>query len=698
MRRVRLSTLLVGGNVGLLLLAVVGVAIVAMWMLQRLADDQALRHLERTGHMVQQQIDSTGEALLTSAQLLSQRPTLHRLLLQDDPATLTRFLARFQETSRLDSTAVLENGRVLVQSGAPIAWADLWAARHPGETRFLVHPTTGDSLLIGAWTTIPESAEQSVAVALRLDDTFARQLSTAIGIPVMVLPRQNALPGTDGTPTGRTAGVHTAMRARVFDTNAVATARLDERGAYLAIVPLQAPSGAVMGVVELALPTASVTHSLQQLGLTLLMLALAVGALGATASFALGRRLARPLQRLGAAAERIGRGDLVTPVVTGPRTEIGAVAARLEDMRGRLLQLTGDLQRQQAEAQAIITGIVEGVFSVDRERRIRYLNPQAAMLLGTTSEAAIGRFCGDVLHPQTRDGVRPCEQHCPIVHARFRGGARATEHLQLGDGQRRSVVITSAPAVGEMQMQVLRDETEIEATRRLRDAILANISHEFRTPLSAQLASIEMLLDQLPDLTVAQIGQLVRAQQRGTLRLTQLIDNLLESARIEAGHHTIRRQAVALDEVVEEALELTKPLLDQRQQLVQLDLPYPLPPIRGDARRLTQVFVNLLGNATKFAPERSTIVIGGAVTATMVALWVVDEGPGLPVKSGQELFQRFVRASGDEPEQSGVGLGLWLVKSIVERHGGRVEAQSDAHGTRMSVVLPLEQCDENSDR
>src|SRR5262245_30070360 len=105
-------------------------------------------------------------------------------------------------------------------------------------------------------------------------------------------------------------------------------------------------------------------------------------------------------------------------------------------------------------------------------------------------------------------------------------------------------MLTSAPSAEEQQIQLIRDETEIEATRRLRDAVLANISHEFKTPLSAQLASIELLLDQLPELPIDQIGQLVLALQRGTLRLTQLIDNLLESVRIEAGQHSIRQYPV----------------------------------------------------------------------------------------------------------------------------------------------------------
>jgi K+-sensing histidine kinase KdpD len=311
-------------------------------------------------------------------------------------------------------------------------------------------------------------------------------------------------------------------------------------------------------------------------------------------------------------------------------------------------------------------------------------------MLGVTERAILGRFCGDVLNPQGPRGVRPCAEQCPIIHARFRGGAHAAEHLLLRDGTRRTVVITSAPPADDQQVQVLRDETDAEAIRRLRDAVLANISHEFRTPLSAQLASIELLLDQLPNLSTDQIGQLILALQRGTLRLTQLIDNLLESARIEAGRSAIRRRPVALDEVVEEALELTRPLIGQRGQRVEVALPFPLPQIEGDAPRLIQVFVNLLANANKFAPSGSTISIGGEVGVAAVRLWVADEGPGLPGGDQRTLFARFVRSEVDEPEQSGVGLGLAIVQSIVERHGGRVEASSAGSGARICVTLPLE--------
>jgi len=281
------------------------------------------------------------------------------------------------------------------------------------------------------------------------------------------------------------------------------------------------------------------------------------------------------------------------------------------------------------------------------------------------------------------------------------------EHLSLPVGRRRTIAITSASSEprepggdGETpgrsrQFQVIRDETDVEASRRLRDVVLANISHEFKTPLTAQLASIELLREKLAGIDAAEAEMLVTSMQRGTLRLTQLIDNLLESVRLESGQSSIRRRPLALDEVVEDAVELTAPLIAQRRQTLAIDLPYPLPPLTGDAARLTQVLVNLLANANKFSPEGSSIRIGGSVGDAEVTVWVEDEGPGLRAATAAYMFERFVRAPASgadgEPEQGGMGLGLSIVRSIVDRHGGRVEVRAGertARETRMCVILP----------
>jgi K+-sensing histidine kinase KdpD len=111
--------------------------------------------------------------------------------------------------------------------------------------------------------------------------------------------------------------------------------------------------------------------------------------------------------------------------------------------------------------------------------------------------------------------------------------------------------------------------------------------------------------------------------------------------------------------------------------------------VTGDAPRLTQVVTNLLANASKFGPEGSEIIIGATRSAHGIELYVEDAGPGAPELGSASIFERFYRAAGEEPDSRGLGLGLWIVKSIVERHGGSVRAErTDAAMTRFTVSLP----------
>ena len=177
--------------------------------------------------------------------------------------------------------------------------------------------------------------------------------------------------------------------------------------------------------------------------------------------------------------------------------------------------------------------------------------------------------------------------------------------------------------------------------------------------------------------------------ERGTLRLTQLIDNLLESVRIESGLLDIRQQSIDLRDVMDDAVVTVEALLRQRGQHVESTLAEDLS-LNGDAVRLTQVFVNLLANASKFGPQDSVIRMGAQRDAGALSAWVEDAGPGLPEGAQENVFERFSRG-GVEPAPGGMGLGLSISRSIVERHGGTLTASrtADDH-TRFTLTLPAE--------
>ena len=220
---------------------------------------------------------------------------------------------------------------------------------------------------------------------------------------------------------------------------------------------------------------------------------------------------------------------------------------------------------------------------------------------------------------------------------------------------------------------VFRDVTEEEAMHRLMANFLANVSHEFRTPLSALAASVELLLDQAPDLSPQEMQELLTNLHLGVLGLQTLIDNLLESTSIEAGRFRVTPRPADLGEIIAESVRLMQPLLEKRGQYLSVELSESLPPVLADFRRLVQVLVNLISNASKYGPDHSEIQLSAAPAG------LHDPGPGgrsrerHSAEHRADLFRRFTRLTGgDHKAQYGAGLGLSVVKAIVEAHGGEV--------------------------
>jgi signal transduction histidine kinase len=672
----RLLLLSIGGG---LLLALATIAFGAVGLLREQAAEQALTRVQAAALATRDEIRRVSEDTYATAQLLANRPTLARLLREANATQLPLFLRRFCDTAGMDACAIFIDHSPVVTTGAAVAWPQaLEAAREQGE-RFMVASAAGGPL--GAYLEMAVLPGAHVMTIRQFDPRMAQELSEQVGAEVRLLPLSDWLETVD--PAFRD------LHSEALATGEVATTVIPGRDQYAASLPLFAATGEAVLLLETRLPAQEVSGAVASFVRRLVITTLVLGTLALIAALLLARRIGAPLQALAHSAQRLGQGDFSTSIAIEGTQEVASLSRTMDDMRRNLIDLTATLRQQEAEAQAVLRGVVEGVYAVDAERRIRYLNPQAARMLGAPAADLIGKFCGDVLLPCAVDGRRPCETACPILAARDEGKAQATERIEAG-GVPRTVVITSAAPVGGLQMQVLRDETELEAVRRARDSVLANISHEFRTPLAAQLASVEMLLDGLDTMPRERLGELLASLQRGTLRLTRLIDNLLESVRIESGQLGIRHQSVVLAQVVEDAEDLVAGLLTQRRQTLRHEFAADLPAITGDAQRLAQVVTNLLANASKFAPEDSEIVVGAEHADGGVVLWIEDAGPGVPELEGQSIFERFYRSADQEPDPRGLGLGLWIVKSIVERHGGSVAASRTAGGrTRFSVTLPL---------
>jgi signal transduction histidine kinase/HAMP domain-containing protein len=671
----------------LVTLAVGSMLIVGLGALRNLAEAEALTRVELAVSAAREGLRQNTEDLLTAARILGERPPLQRYVGGAIRDALPPYLTRYCENAGIDACAVLRNGMVLASStSADVLWEQIWEAAEEQGERFLVTGAAQGAAIVGAQAPVADHDGATVVMVRRMNEKLAERLSERAGVEIRIVDFGSFRPGE---------GPFAILNSDALSRGEPVSAYVGDLEAYAASLPVASATGETIALLQAIVPAARVEGPVGRSGRRMWFVAILIAALATGGAVLIGRYWINAVDALTEAARRLGSGDLAATIPVGGGKELTTLGNTMEEMRRNLVDLTGELRRRESQAQAVVGGIIEGVYAVDEQRRIRFLNPQAERLLKVSSAEATGMFCGDVLKPQRdAEGRRPCEHSCPIIKARGGvGSAHAVEQVapEREDSVRR-VVISSAAPVDDLQVQVLRDETELEAVRRTRDTVLANISHEFRTPLAAQLASIELLSDGIGTMGEPAQRELVSSLQRGTQRLTWLIDNLLESVRIESGQLGIRHHDVQLGDVIVAARELIGPLIEQRGQSVDIQLADDVPVIRGDQQRLTQVLVNLLANASKFGPPNSVIRIGARGTAGGgLELWVEDEGPGPKDLEDTGLFEQFHRSGGEDPDESGLGLGLFIVRSIVERHGGSVSLRRTVESrTRAAVQLPKE--------
>jgi two-component system sensor histidine kinase KdpD len=223
-------------------------------------------------------------------------------------------------------------------------------------------------------------------------------------------------------------------------------------------------------------------------------------------------------------------------------------------------------------------------------------------------------------------------------------------------------------------------------SERLRNSLLSALSHDLRTPLTALAGLAESLSLAGPSLPTAQ-AEIAQAIREEALRTSALVNNLLDMARLETGSVTLRREWQPLEEVIGVALQARASVL--AQHALRVDLPADLPLLELDAVLMERVFCNLLENAAKYTPEGSRIEISARHDGDRVEIVVADNGPGLPAGKEEALFEKFARGH-EESAVSGVGLGLAIVRAIIEVHRGTVRAENRREGgARFIISLPV---------
>ncbi len=454
---------------------------------------------------------------------------------------------------------------------------------------------------------------------------------------------------------------------------------------YAHHLSLQAWMGENAQHLEVMLPvTGLLTAEGQIIGL-LIVSTLIVAALASLGGGLYVRGRIRPLWKLTAAAREMGRGNLAKPIVNPAKSpEIHTLAEVLERTRGQLQHTLQELSEAKAWSDALIQSVIEGIITLDANGAIVFFSEGAARITRITPQGAIGQPIDTLLHLVEGESLT---DFIPPV------GGRRSIAVQTEQGEALTLAITRArqSEAGQTTI-VLHDITEDTQRHSLQAYFLAHVSHEFRTPLAGMKVSIELLLENARHLSASELDELLSSLYLSVSSLQNLIDNLLESSKIEASHFSLRRQPIQFNQILSDALRLVQPFLNRRQQPLTLEQPFALPTLTADATRLTQVLMNLLSNASKYSPMNSPIELRLETRGDVLYFAVADRGRGVPTEQRESIFRQFVRLSGETSSEYSSGLGLAVVKAIIEAHGGQVGVDTrDGGGSIFWFTLPLKE-------
>jgi signal transduction histidine kinase len=231
---------------------------------------------------------------------------------------------------------------------------------------------------------------------------------------------------------------------------------------------------------------------------------------------------------------------------------------------------------------------------------------------------------------------------------------------------------------------------QLEVASQHKSQFLANMSHELRTPLNAILGYTELILDDIYGETPTKMRGVLERVQRNGKHLLGLINDVLDLSKIEAGQLTLALADYSLKDVVHSVFAAVESLADEKKLALRIEVPNNLPVGRGDERRLTQVLLNLVGNAIKFT-DQGEVAIKASATNGAYTLSVCDTGPGIPPADQAKIFEEFQQAdSSATKKKGGTGLGLSIARRIIELHGGRMWVESEVgKGATFSINLPV---------
>jgi len=450
---------------------------------------------------------------------------------------------------------------------------------------------------------------------------------------------------------------------------------------YMA-VPLG--SERITGIFRLAIPLSDIKtiESKMLRTIAIVMIFAILATLGA--SFIVSIMISRPLSEMATIAKRLAGGDFSRKAIVHSNDETGDLAAALNNMADEINTKVRSLSSEKAKLEAILSSMFEGILLTDERGEILLANPSIRKLF---------------LIDSSPEGKRPLEllrnnTVQEIVDKVLRGNRGViTQEVSVSMPEHKTVMINGVPIIKDNAVEgavfVFHDITELKRLEDIRKDFVANVSHELRTPISSIKGYAETLLDGKAD-NEETVKDFLGIIYQDSNRLANLIDDLLDLSKIESGKMKMEFEALDLMPIARRCFNVLEKSAKDKSISVALFIPPNLPRIKGDEKRLAQVFLNLLDNAIKYTTAGGKVTLHASLKDKVVQVDISDTGIGISEKDLPRIFERFYRVDkARSRELGGTGLGLSIVKHIVQAHNGQAWVQSAlGKGSTFSFTIP----------
>jgi signal transduction histidine kinase len=359
------------------------------------------------------------------------------------------------------------------------------------------------------------------------------------------------------------------------------------------------------------------------------------------------------------------------------------------------LRYLAELQRERDTSAALIDGAADGIAVVDRDLRLVRFNPAMQALCGRTRNKVLGGLAPVGLQFESTDGV-PLEGPAYPLAAVLADGTPLTMELLLFDGAGERLWVSGTfsairdPETGEpvQALAILRDITAQKEIEQLQRDFVSIVSHELRAPLTAIKGFAKTLVTKDEELDAPTRREFLSTVNEQAERLARLVDDLLQVSRIDANRVRVELAEIDIDASLRALMGQFHSKWGSRRVIIDTDRGLPL--VRADRAKLEEILINLIDNAIKYSPAWTPVRVTARVTGDEIEVAVADRGYGIAPDDAAQLFQKFHRITTPATRDiGGTGLGLYIVKGLVEAHGGRVWVESvPGAGSTFAFTIP----------